>query len=194
MGYDPNQPRDDNGQWGDGGGAAQFKNFKDGESVGGFPNAVGSPEQQNAVGYYQGSGPAINVPLRSGSAVSAAAGVHLKQLDSMFTGATLPQDTALWRGVDNSHSAFNNLNPGDSFLDKGFASTSLSPNIPRLFSGDGKMMKILAPKGASAILLRGASGPSIASQSEVLINRGSRYTFEGKDLAGNSVFRLGRDG
>lgn len=90
----------------------------------------------------------------------------------------------VYRGTPNNRGI--QFKVGDSFVDHGFTSTSTLPDIGAHFSaappppgvGGGTrtpvIFKIAVPAGSKALVLNG--GSNFPEESEVILNRGSKYT------------------
>lgn len=108
-----------------------------------------------------------NQPVKIGSDIEA------KQiqagLDKSFENApTVPRNMVVYRGIDRD--AIKGLKPGDSFIDKGFVSTTIKGTGE--FKGGAKL-EIRVPKGSKGIYV--ASISKYKSEREMLLNRGSKF-------------------
>lgn len=94
------------------------------------------------------------------------------------------EDLTVYRGIapwvnDNSYVEYlKSLNPGDSFVDKGFSYASFKKEIANHFSSNGVCMEIRIPKGAKV------SQAKNSEQSECLFNMNSRFRILSKEQDG----------
>ena len=122
--FDPDEPRDEEGKWtdggGDGGGGA-------GPSAG-TPEASASKKETDAILFYQGyDGNEINDDLRKGDGGEHAE--KIQALDSLMAKTGLKQATTVYRGVKDDvarqiQAAWAKSGRKATFTDKGFTSTS----------------------------------------------------------------------
>jgi hypothetical protein len=106
-------------------------------------------------------------------------------LDSAMKKSTLSDDVLLYRGISDPEEIFGEEWDDDSdmsgltWFDGSYASTSTQSDIARRFAdeGAGVAMRILAPKGISAIGIEGVEKDSkiVKPESEILLNRGLTY-------------------
>jgi hypothetical protein len=188
-GFDPNEPRDEDGKWTDGGGgdAGAGGSVSAGEPVDPSTSDKLSKPEQDAITYYQGDGfSKINDSLRKGN----APGEYAKRLDSAIGKFKLIQPTTVFRGVGNTLSKqladkWRDREPGDTpiiFQDKAFVSTSTSQKVAERFSKN--TIKFILPKGHTALPITDREN---SGEAEVLIARGSKFrvTNVRKTAAGN---------
>lgn len=91
-----------------------------------------------------------------------------RNLDKSFDSSpTTPKNMIAYRGV--AAEAFSGLKPGDSFIDKGYVSTTLDKGEMR----GGMKVEIRIPKGTKGIYIEKAS--YIGSEKEFLLNRGLKF-------------------
>lgn len=178
--FDPSQPRDSDGTWGDGGGSAEANTISDNE------------KQALKVYTHAGSYP-VNDYLRNGTLpqdskyanatpVRDEEDLHgaIKGMDSAFDKASLDKDTTVFRGVDrNAWAKISQANVGDIIEDKGFASTSLAKVTSSSLSN---YMKIKVPQGAKAIPLDGVVANR--TKGEILLARGTQFRVVSKTKNG----------
>jgi hypothetical protein len=176
--YDPDQPRDEAGRFGSNGGSVEP-----------------TDAQYNALERYVGEQyQDINAYLRHNTVngfdrISIANQVSL--IDSLMS--PLGEDTVLYRGVQpgNTSDMLRTLEPGDTFLDKGFVSTSQNAEFAQgwqdvPFSGsEGVLLTINAPastQGIDILKLSGGSenaplfyGTNLEEEREVILQRDTTF-------------------
>jgi hypothetical protein len=132
----------------------------------------------SALNLYTSSGhDVVNRKLRKGS---YAKSIHASEwresevkdlttrLDDAFDKApTVPHNMVVYRGVDEE--AFAGLQKGDSFVDKGFVSTSIDRSEART----GMQVEIRVPKGTKGIYVEQVS--AVPSELEMILNRGTKF-------------------
>jgi hypothetical protein len=97
----------------------------------------------------------------------------IKKIDSAMQKASTSSEVTAYRVVSNSHTK--NLNEGDIFEDKGFVSTSVDKRILKAaFDESMSSITIFVPKGTKALPLKGSSF-SHSEESELLLNRGTKF-------------------
>lgn len=180
--YSESQARDDRGRW----------------TSSGYPtwDDLSEPQQQ-ALTTYQTSGyKAMNGYARTGNPMEHLwnEGIgskeelqkHVDTLDNLVkTVPPLAQDTTLYRGVSGKLSSeLRSLQPGDSFTDKGFSSTSYDQDVAKQFGIWGLVVVINAPKGTKALDIDKLFDEP--SESEVLLPRNTKFTVD--SVKGNEVF------
>lgn len=131
----------------------------------------------------------INRRLRRDASIKSDHKKMIAGLDSAVSAGKLSEDVTLYRGVTKQFAdKLRELKPGDALIDKGFASYQTTPGTD--VSGQGLMMKVLAPKGETALPLDDSSG-----NNEVIGARNSRLEFVGEDRTdGTHVFRYSSSG
>jgi ADP-ribosyltransferase exoenzyme len=184
--YSPDQPRDDHGRFGEGNGDY---------------NLTGS--QSDSLTFYTQNGyEEINTYLRDREGFANAMGQedknfiqsHTVAIDNAFKDA--PPTTApmtVYRGVFAGQFAdtLKTLQPGDTFTDKGFVSTSqnLVTAVDRSTSswGDGAKLTIEVPTGSRVLDVNKALGDEVQfpKEEEILLNRNS--TFEVTKVDGFTI-------
>jgi hypothetical protein len=112
---------------------------------------------------------------------------EIKALDDAFVKATpLPENVTVYRGVANA-TMLGDFSQGQVLTDPGFLSTSLDKRVAGGFSdqetGKGAVLEIRLPAGTKAIPLSGATSGD--AQSELLLNRGSRFRVISKTWFGH---------
>lgn len=91
-----------------------------------------------------------------------------KGLDKTFSNApTVPENIVVYRGM--SPRLLTGLNPGDTFIDNGYTSTTISKNA----SYRGTKVQIRVPKGTKGIYIAKVS--SFPNEKELLLNRGLKF-------------------
>lgn len=154
-------------------------------------------EQKQAIqGYYHGAAYDVNSDLRYGMKVSDSP--LAKELSSTIDDNTALKDFKVYRKVisgdvqmqknaylaENPNLAFPDLKVGDTFVEKGFMSTSKSTKADRFdidsdqFEGDVEL-HINVPKGSKALDIQPiadeALTPGYKSEEEVLLQHGSKF-------------------
>lgn len=143
-------------------------------------------EYYPAVDAYQAShGYTINEALRDPNITTASVQPWIDGLDGAIKDAPpLISDTTVYRGVQGSGTDFfKNLNVGDVYEDKGFASTSLDADIATTFATiglgreDGLVLRMNLPKGTKGLFPTSVTGLSSLSsrESEFLLPRNSKF-------------------
>ena len=202
MSYDPNQPRDDHGRWGEGGAKPI------GQWTGGNPKKMSleafdalskqnikSPlleEEISALYRYRNGGFEFNDVLRGKASLDSSyyknINEDINRLDAVFNKASLREPVDVYRAIEKSFQQF--MNGHDEFIDKGYLSTSLRPDVLRHFNSEldaserkgFATIKIAVPRGFPAIFLGPyATGFDVANQSdsdwsdrETLLKRSTR--------------------
>jgi hypothetical protein len=196
--FNPDEPRNEKGEWATGGSAKSSYQEIAKESLG--KNSLTAKERaavDEYIDYQQFEG--INKNLREGGYSISGSLANLSSdekelvddLTSAINKSKLSEEIVLYRGVAEFENDFgetigkdllDNLRdaePGDEFLDYGFQSTSTGAGAARDFGeGTGKsgaMLVITAPKGTPALLLSGSY------HSEVLLQRGTRMILYSKN-------------
>jgi len=135
----------------------------------GFVEEGNPPEwSKSLTNYTDGTGKFhdINGLLREGDVYAEDAGLSaadvaaretdIKNLDQLIDSApTTPKEMITYRGISDEEVAYDllNLEPGDSFTEAGFASTSWDKNVAQRFlrGQDGVLMKIINPAGTPGL-------------------------------------------
>lgn len=133
-----------------------------------FKNAQTSQERESTVKYTGGYYDHVNSALRgiNGAALTPADKRHVKNIDSALEKAPAKEDMMVFRGVGKG--PWDDLEPGDSFIDKGYASTSVSRE--RAFGGS-TIFTIHVPKGMPAAPVTGHHD----HEKEILLPRNNEY-------------------
>lgn len=191
--YSEDQPRDELGRFGSGGGESSSE-------TGGkeYPTAAtAAPHEVAAVENYAGSGfQTINESLRSGDNIDQSTANEIATLDAVIASAPpLEENTELYRIVSGDIAeTIMTLNAGDTFTDKGFASTSTSARFAesryRVTSNkEDKVatIRISAPAGTSALdVNRYMPNNEYKHEREMLLPRGT--TFEVDRVEGTNIY------
>lgn len=135
-----------------------------------------SAEQREAVSFYTSSGhKSINHHLRSGEPISAEGQAYIDNLKSALGNSHLRSSVTVYRGVD-SDALPNGGNISDEdlvgkvMMDRGFMSTSFSPETAKEFSRENVLV-IDAPAGAQGAYMGEMS--SVPWEDELLFNSNS---------------------
>ncbi len=181
--YSPDQPRDEHGEWTDGGGGgfqpepwqtttprllspeafAQSQAARDWATE----HVHGSAE---GTGSYVAGSTGLNGALRDGDAppefMSEIAPV-IAATDKAIAGSTVDTATVAYRGQDPSFLA--GVRVGDTFTDKGYVSTSLLQRVTRGFGDRVTPIEIHIPSGSHV------AAPSDRMEHELILPRDSTF-------------------
>jgi hypothetical protein len=196
LNYDPDQPRDDDGKFGEGaGGGSESAPSEPAPKMWGgqvtqnhkavAQSTLGRPLTQKedyAFSYYAQDSRGFNGPLRSGTAMTGDYPEGLSRMDKVFKDASLSHDIEAFRSVSPELYAAISERVGGVFTDKGFVSTSASPNfIKEQAMGKGDTsVRVKMPKGSKALPIAHVAKGNFKGQAEILIDR-------------DSTFKVGRD-
>lgn len=106
----------------------------------------------------------------------------LEDLKSAFNKAKTKNDITTYRGINSAafSEMVDSMQPGDTFIDKGYSSTSTNKqnteNFADSYNGfkNGVIMKIIVPKGSKAISLMGLNDEFI-KEKEILLNNNAKF-------------------
>jgi outer membrane biosynthesis protein TonB len=132
--------------------------------------------QQTAIQDYSGEDyREINNGLRGKGDLSENHQETVNQLDSAIRDNTLPQPTVLYRGMKMNDDLAARMQPGTTFTDNAYTSTSFDQRISEDFSGStgSAVMRIKAPAGQNGVAMSAIS--DYPTESEFLLPRGTRY-------------------
>ena len=123
----------------------------------------------------------LNHALRSLEPVTMADLTMAKKIDSAIACAAIPRDVTVYRGFRRN--VVNELEPGDTFTDNGFSSSTLSETVARerFAFGDGAIFQFVARKGTHAIYLDDLikfPKPEL----EILFPRGTSFRILSKEI------------
>jgi hypothetical protein len=124
---------------------------------------------------------ALNRALRGLEPVTMDDLVMAKEIDSAIACAAIPRDMIVYRGFRRN--VVNELEPGDTFTDNGFSSSSLSETVARerFAYGDGAIFQFVARKGTHAIYLDDLiTFPK--PELEILFPRGTSFRILSKEI------------
>jgi len=95
----------------------------------------------------------LNRALRGLEPITMTDFAMAKRIDDAISRAMLPRDVIVYRGFNRQ--VVNQLEPGDTFTDDGFSSSSLSETVvrERFAYGGGAIFQFVARKGTHAIYL-----------------------------------------
>jgi ADP-ribosyltransferase exoenzyme len=144
-----------------------------------------TPEELDSVNAYtRGSDSLINKTLRQGPhsdpRFTAEANQHISNLDSVFARQSgLKDGITTFRGVHKADQLFGPVGGkvGQHFVDDGFSSTSVHPDVAATFgsrSQGGALLRIHTAAGTKVLNPAGAGGFGRAEK-EILMPRGSSY-------------------
>ena len=142
--------------------------LKDGETLGGI-----SQSEQRIIDAYIHS-PLLSYALRNGEKVSSA-----KELKSVID-RTKGEAGTYYRGVTGDYAnELRNMNVGDTFTDKGFASSSLDRNVAQRFTGnDGLIITIISDGGFGTgmqLFSYNSNNINYINEQEFLFNQDSEF-------------------
>jgi hypothetical protein len=202
--YSDDQPRDEDGRWGSGGGSSgeggrdfgemswttNAAEFDEGEKEAvkwGTENL--SPEvnqtdkEREAIELYQSSGyRTINGCLRGEEKADSETRGTIKKMDSLLEKSQTKEDVTAYRGVDEK--TFEKLSGEGmkSFQDKGFVSTSLNSGFAKTYAEEnGGTIKIEVPKGTNAYFLNNRYLSTMKHEHELLLSRGKTFEIKSVD-------------
>jgi len=123
----------------------------------------------------------LNRTLRGLEPLKMADLVMAKKIDRAIARATIPRDMIVYRGFRRN--VVNELEPGDTFTDNGFSSSTLSETVARerFASGGGAIFQFVARKGTHAIYLDDLikfPKPEL----EILFPRGASFRILSKEI------------
>jgi hypothetical protein len=123
----------------------------------------------------------LNRALRGPEPVTMADLVMAKKIDSAIACAAIPRDMIVYRGFRRN--VVNELEPGDTFTDNGFSSSTLSETVARerFAFGGGAIFQFIARKGTHAIYLDDLikfPKPEL----EILFQRGASFRIVSKEV------------
>jgi hypothetical protein len=181
--YSESQARDERGRW----------------AASGYPTWDDLSEgQQQALTAYQSSGyRAMNGYLRTNSemqdfytnSIESKADLdrHITNFDTLIDSIPPTEtDSTLYRGVQGKLADnLLTLQPGDSFEDKGYSSTTYDKGIATAFSKGGATVVINAPKGSKGLDVDRLFDEE-AFEFEVVLPRGTKFTVD--RVEGREVF------
>jgi hypothetical protein len=135
---------------------------------------------------YVGGAYTINSALREGHDASKMP--YVKDLDSLIASTSIPRDTTVFRGVHGNavYAQLDKLKPGESYIDKGYSSTSTNPD--KAFGNDKIVAAKFTPAEARDLkivqvqiaLPKGSKGAAIGDhdESELLLPRNQKFTVQ----------------
>ncbi len=123
----------------------------------------------------------LNRALRGVEPVTMADLVMAEKIDSAIARAAIPRDMIVYRGF--SRNVVNELEPGDTFIDNGFSSASLSETVARerFAYGGGAIFRFVARKGTPAIYLDDLTKFQ-RPELEILFPRGASFRILSKEI------------
>ena len=115
---------------------------------------------------------------------------RIDTLTEALNRATTPEEYTAYRGFAGTKTgdAMAQLQPGQTFTDWGFASTSTNQEYAlREFGGHGEISaaRITVPQGSRAAYLTRAAEAETMKEWELLIQRGAKFEVEGFDTIGD---------
>jgi len=123
----------------------------------------------------------LNRALRGLEPVTTANLAIAKKIDSVIACGAIPRDVTVYRGFRRN--VVNELEPGDTFTDNGFSSSTLSETVARerFAYGGGAIFQFVARKGTHAIYLDDLikfPKPEL----EILFPRGASFRILSKEI------------
>lgn len=199
----PHEPKTAGGGGGESGSSFDAKTFTDSKAAdewgrdefGSWANGLSSKERGALVDYQGHAFESINGGLRSGDVPKGQAST-IKALDSALSKKTLPHDMELYRGMDmsseGSRAVIDTWEPGSTFQDKGYLSTSLDKHMAHNefveTKGPKATITVRAPKGTHAGYMNAASNNHmIANEQEMLLPRNTNYRVVSKTKTSGGV-------
>lgn len=193
--FDPDQPRDESGEWSSEGAGGRVENDKPvGVGKGGLvedhvawsEHHNGPPlsiPQKATASHYQGNGYiTMNGHLRQGKYESPEVKESIAILDSvMKTAAKTQESVTVYRGLAKLPEG---LKSGSVFIDKGYVSTSTDKGAADKIAREAKddipiVMQIKIPKGKPALSMEHATGKTkYSTEREVLLPRNAKFKIE----------------
>lgn len=193
------EARDEHGRWTSGGSSSvqDWQSSVSYKDMGGermtaahdlIDRAVKMPEltgeQTKAFAAYKGSAYRdINRELRDGRAAGKVS--YTKELDTALKASRTTEELTVFRGMRGGIS-LSTMQPGDTFIDRGYVSTSPLAAVARQFTSDGfstAICEIRIPEGSSAANVLGF----FHGEPEVLLPRGSAFQIESITPASESA-------
>jgi hypothetical protein len=178
--YSDDQPRDDQGQWTDGGGGGT-----EGGSTDTPVGVASSPEETAALDDYTDFGYAVTNGYLRGDQKLAPRNAQEEQeiqarvaaLDRLIARETVAQQT-VWRGFVHPEFAANAKNlVGKTISDPAFTSTTRNPDLGKSYAYSnrgGVMFVITIPNGAHALTVPETNSVR-KSEQEMLLPRGASF-------------------
>jgi SPP1 gp7 family putative phage head morphogenesis protein len=134
----------------------------------------------------------INADLRAGKAPTPI----VQELDSLFAKAPQLDSSDIYEYYRVSdESIFAGIKKGDIFIDEGFTSVTISVNEAIRFAEESMYdakIRIIDTANRRKVWVDGVSSRTGMSQKEVIFDRGTPFTYVGKDKDGYHVLVTGR--
>lgn len=153
-----------------------------------YYNQLNDDERRSASRYTGSDYQQINGSLRGKMEADSRTREEIRGLTSALDKSAIPEDVVTYRGISSGRH-LGSMNPGDTFVDPGFTSTSLSSTSSSMFGGSGRgyLVEVIVPKGTKGgYLFSGA-------EQEVLLQRGTKFVVESKDPMPDDVSSIIRD-
>ena len=201
--FDPDQPRDEQGQWTTTGATEAREKVRGLDALQRYGTDPADQKEahfdmaalyddwykstdameKDAIEFYQGAGyVSMNSLLRHGYIPPGGIGSEaftrsaVKEMDEALdrAGGT-PEEITLYRGM--SVPMGERLQVGEEFTDKGFVSASLSPTVGASFSTDPykTVMRVTVPKGSRGAYLDAPVKQGATAEVEFLLGSGTRF-------------------
>lgn len=146
-----------------------------------LPTACMGMEQYSGDGAYE----SLNSALRKGESLGGAqknlASAMDEEIDKL---PRVPQNMNVYRGVYKGREVFGSMEPGDTFSDKSYVSTTATRKIADGFSNDF-VMKIQVKKGSKGAFIKEIS--EYSEENELLLPRGSKFRVVSKAEVGTKT-------
>jgi hypothetical protein len=123
----------------------------------------------------------LNRALRGLEPITVADLQMAEKMDSAIARAAIPRDMIVYRGFRRN--VVNELEPGDTFTDNGFSSSTLAETVARerFAYGGGAIFQFVARKGTPAIYLDDLL-KFPRSELEILLPRGASFRILSKQI------------
>jgi len=193
--FDPDQARDEQGEWtSGGGGGAGAEN----QAAAVLKNVHLSNDEIDSLHNYKGiAGPVMNAHLRGlpGFEGIPVPNEDIARIDAALNRTRLVGEATVYRGADlpNVHRNYKSLT-GKTITDKGFISTTFSEDRARMYASGEKnpvLFRISVPAGTKGIYMDGLPKSEMVPQvkeSELLLARGSKFRITAAKKQGRVVF------
>ncbi len=133
-------------------------------------NSLDAQERRATERYRASAYTEVNRYLRQGDVMGNDSREVLQSLAAAMRTASLPTGVAVFRGAD----ALRDLSVGDVFVDKGYGSASLRPEVAVRFSS--QVARIHLPRSARAVAISMKNDP----EEEILVDAGSAFRVTGR--------------
>lgn len=182
-GYNEDQERADNGQFGSGSGDKSFAEVKGESKVSVDEEDLNETQLHHCALYSEMGYETVNLGLRGGdtSGLSAVDVRIINNLDESINGSTMKDDAVVYRGLSSARADKLEAMIGQDYKDAAFVSTSKNPDIALGFSSEGEdniVLAITVPAGNNALDMTSEKS-TFSHEKEVLLPRGSSFRIDG---------------